>query len=118
MILGMTEMWVVLIASSAAPLWPLFRLRATIRSQNTPYAYGSSAGAGFSNFQQSKYRKAEDGTITDGTDETEMYHLRIGAGKVGSRSESQEAIVPGDRIMLTHDISISHDNFKRPGGMV
>ncbi|KAH8588349.1 hypothetical protein B0O99DRAFT_693511 [Bisporella sp. PMI_857] len=114
MILGMTEMWVVLIASSAAPLWPLFRgrFRATTKSQNT--GYGSSATGDHSGYHQKRwgYKKAQ-GT---GPDQREMYNLDIAAGKLGGRPESQEAIMPGNAITLTHNISISHENSK--GAMV
>lgn len=115
MILGMTEMWVVLIASSAAPIWPLLRLSARTRSQNATAGSASlGQGGGFSRFRSHGYKKSHGVSSTD----TELYHSKVGVGKTGSSgNESQEAIVQ-DGIMLRHDISIRHDDIKGGVGMV
>jgi hypothetical protein len=109
MILGMTEMWVVLIASSAAPVWPLFRARAMRRSQQG--TYGAHSKGLFSRSEQKGYKKTRE-TREMFMDERDLYSSDIGARKMGDSNASHENIVPNEGIMMTHNITIMHEDGK------
>jgi hypothetical protein len=102
MILGVTEMWVVLIASSVAPLWPLVKYFAKPRSP----CLSQQSYDGFSS-GQGKYLKS--GTLASGF----LHSYRTEHSRdVESRDGSEDAIVVPDGIVMTHHVSIRHERAK------
>ncbi|MCJ1435580.1 hypothetical protein MMC27_004954 [Xylographa pallens] len=107
MIWGMTEMWIVLIASSVAPLWPLLRLsasRLTQHHRSTDHSLFSGPVFSRRKFTAHSSRDDDDGRPTGGgAAHSDAFR------KLGSRNTSQEAMVTADGIKMTHDITVSHE---------
>ncbi|MCJ1417264.1 hypothetical protein MMC32_003606 [Xylographa parallela] len=109
MIWGMTEMWIVLIASSVAPLWPLLRLsasRLTQHHRSTDHSLFSGPVFSRRKFTGHSSRDDDDnGSRPTGGITAHGDAFR----KLGSRNTSQEAMVTADGIKMTHDITVRHE---------
>ncbi|MCJ1318994.1 hypothetical protein MMC15_004326 [Xylographa vitiligo] len=115
MIWGMTEMWVVLIASSVAPLWPLLRLSASRLTQHHRSDHSLFSGPVFSSARRkftNHSSRDDDATGRGAGGVTHSDAFR----KLGSRNTSQEAMVTADGIKMTHDITVSHEPVGGSGG--
>ena len=98
MIWGVTEMWVVLIASGVAPLWPLLkRLGLTIATKLERSGLRSSQKyTNDSDSSKPHARKNDTARLPD-------FHRPF------NRSASQEAMVPTGGIEMKQDFMVSHD---------
>lgn len=104
MIFGITEMWVVLIASSAAPLWPLLRKSA---SSKTNYgSYGSSNG-----FSASRSGYTMQGSRNGPGDFSNTSHA-IALKSQHSRDGSQDEMVSPGVIMMTSGLHIKEESMR------
>lgn len=101
MILGTTEMWVVLIASSVPPLWPLFRRWAGVASQHatTAKSYERFGSSPTLHPHSPRFPKSKSGT------NIVTYPTNISTG-------SQDPILSPEGIVLTQQISVRHQNLE------
>ncbi|KAJ5612618.1 hypothetical protein N7510_005812 [Penicillium lagena] len=103
MIYGITEMWVVLIASSGAPLWPLVRIIAGgARPQYGPSsAYASSRNG---------YLKSVD----TNHDPVGLHSVHgIASRNHPSRTGSEDAMISPRGIMMTQDLTVKHESVRQ-----
>lgn len=103
MIFGITEMWVVLIASSGAPLWPLVRMVAGgARPQYGPSsAYGSSRNG---------YLKSVD----TNHDPVGLHSVHgIASRNQLSRTGSEDAMISHKGIMMTRNLTVESESGRR-----
>ncbi|RAK99750.1 uncharacterized protein BO80DRAFT_446088 [Aspergillus ibericus CBS 121593] len=99
MIYGMTEMWVVLIASSAAPLWPLVRRSIQSTTSTSPRSGPSPFNALYS-VSRSRFSK---------TSGRSKYGHTYSEALRSIDGDSQDGIVPTEGIMLTRSLTVKHD---------
>lgn len=98
MIWGVMEMWVVLIASSVPPVWPLvrrLRLTAFVGLKHNGLRWGQQDTA-----------NSDFGKPPAGKGDTPR-HLKL--HRLVNRSASQEAIVPPGGIGMKRDFVVTHD---------
>lgn len=101
-IYGITEMWVVLIASSAAPLWPLFRKVGGGRAQYGPNSVMSPTRNG--------YLKSTD-TNDNPMSMASGVHA-IASRHQPSRSGSEDDMLSPNSIMMVQDMSVKHEDVR------
>lgn len=97
-------MWVVLIASSAAPLWPLFRKIGGGRAQYGPNSVMSPTRSG--------YLKSIDTNVQNPMTMNSGVHT-MASGHHGSSHGSEDDMLSPGSIMMTQDLTVKHEDVKQ-----